>query len=148
MVHFGPILNSIWAHEDLFRRETENIFFRSPYILTIHTIIWLAWGHFGVTLENIWGHFSQMDVEWYVYCILCRLLSDPNGPIEIKHIFLQYILLVEEARNIPRMRTELRAAASVRGWGEGNPPVKKLGLEVWKLRYSDELELISVVSNP
>ena len=38
----------------------------------------------------------HIDVEWHLQCILYRLVSDPDGPINRKYTFSRHILRVQE----------------------------------------------------
>ena len=51
----------------------------------------------------------HIDVEWHLQCILYRLVSGPNGPINRIYSFSQHILRVQEGPEDAR-RTKDRAA--------------------------------------
>ena len=84
-------------------------FRKTLFVLIDFNDLMYIWGHLGVTLG---AHFPKriedngrkvkngpqkrhIDVEWHLYCISYRLVSDPNGPISRIYSFLQHILLVQ-----------------------------------------------------
>ena len=68
------------------------------------------WCQFDIALEALFikimedngrkvKHVPQewhIDVEWHLQCILYRLVSDPDGPINRKYTFSRHILRVQE----------------------------------------------------
>ena len=85
-----------------------------------------TWVQLGVTLGVIFMKIMEdngrkvkngsqewhIDVEWHLQCILYRLVSDPDGPINRIYSFSRHILRVQEGPEDAR-RTKNRAALTV-----------------------------------
>ena len=68
------------------------------------------WGQLDIALEALFIKIMEdngrkvknvpqewhIDVEWHLQCILYRLVSDPDGPINRKYTFSRHILRVQE----------------------------------------------------
>ena len=81
------------------------------------------WGQLDIALEALFIKIMEdngrkvknvpqewhIDVEWHLQCILYRLVSDPDGPINRKYTFSRHILRVQEGPE-GASRTNNRAA--------------------------------------